>query len=239
MSLATVREAEGIVIRHDREDARHRELAENYPAAVALLPDGAGTLVAPRWVLTAAHVAELSSEVDLQVQVGDARLPVERVVFHPKWSGRGAHDVAMLQLASPVRDPAPVGLFEGRDEQGREVVFVGHGDFGNGLTGPETMDGVRRAATNTVVAVDPDWVYFVFDEPEKATDLEGVSGPGDSGGPALVRHDGRLYVLGVSSHAKGRDGPGRYGVREVYTRVSTHAEWIREVIAGKPAAGQP
>jgi hypothetical protein len=246
LALVATGEARGIVTRHDREDARYLELAGRFPAAVTLEPDGAGTLVGKQWVLTAAHIAELSKETELHALVADARIAVSRVVFHPQWTGSGPHDVALLELERPLRQAAPAGLFEGRDEIGREVFFVGSGDTGDGLTGPDRADGKRRAATNTVIAVDSDWVYFVFDapgdepgaDPGEATDLEGVSGPGDSGGPALVRQDGRLYVLGVSSHAVGKDGPGRYGVREVYTRVSTHAGWIRDVMAGKlpPAA---
>ena len=46
-----------IVIRHDREEARYRELAQDTPAVVRFAASGMGTLVAPQWILTAAHVA--------------------------------------------------------------------------------------------------------------------------------------------------------------------------------------
>ena len=45
--------AAAIVIRHDRDDARYVELGARFPAAVTVLPDGSGVLIAPDWVLTA------------------------------------------------------------------------------------------------------------------------------------------------------------------------------------------
>lgn len=227
--------ADAIVVRDDREDARYLELGKKYPAAVRILPDGAGVLVAPEWVLTAAHVARGVARRGPRVEIGGREISVARVFVDDRWNER-AHDIALLRLAEPVEDIEPVALYTGDDEAGRTVVFVGHGDTGTGLTGPKTMDGRKRGATNVVTAVDDDWVFFRFDRGDEATDLEGVSGPGDSGGPALIEKDGKLYTLGVSVFADGEGGPGRYGIKEGYTRVSTHLPWIRAVMAGEKTA---
>ena len=45
--------AGAIVTRHDRDDARYVALGARFPAAVTVLPDGSGVLIAPNWVLTA------------------------------------------------------------------------------------------------------------------------------------------------------------------------------------------
>ena len=46
-----------IIIRHDRDAAKHVALAEQFPAVGQVMPDGGCTLIGSRWVLTAAHVA--------------------------------------------------------------------------------------------------------------------------------------------------------------------------------------
>jgi len=76
------------------------------------------------------------------------------------------------------------------------------------------------------------WITFKFDAPPESTDLEGISGPGDSGGPALLEVDGKAYVIGVSSanDDAGAEGPCRYNSTEYYARVSPTVEWIRATI---------
>lgn len=108
------------------------------------------------------------------------------------------------------------------------------GDWGTGMTGPQKWDKITRAATNSIDQVEPHWVCFTFDAPgsANATELEGISGPGDSGGPAFVDINGKRFLVGVSSFQKGKDrfGKGRYGVTEYYARVSNYHKWISTVI---------
>jgi hypothetical protein len=191
-------------------------------------------LIAPDWVLTAAHVVRGAASRSPRVAIGGREHEVARAFVHPEWTDMGPHDVGLFQLEEPVQGVTPVGLYAGKDEVGQVVTFVGGGDTGTGLTGAQAMDGMKRGATNTVDSADDDWIFFTFDDGEGATDLEGVSGPGDSGGPALVTRDGRLQTVGVSVFSEGDGkGPGHYGVREVYARVSTHRDWIESVVAGR------
>lgn len=60
------------------------------------------------------------------------------------------------------------------------------------------------------------------------TPLEGISGPGDSGGPALIETADGLRVAGLSVASSGRP-KGRYGALEFYSRVSPQVTWIREI----------
>ncbi|MDH3216080.1 MAG: trypsin-like serine protease [Candidatus Krumholzibacteria bacterium] len=230
-SLISVQSADAIIIRHDRADDAYVQLASSYPAATPIKPDGAGVLVAPRFILTAAHVARGIAEHDQGVLIAGRAIPVERIFSYPGWDGPGPHDIALLRLASRVDDVPPVKLYRGSDEEGRVVILVGSGDTGTGETGPQKLDHKKRAATNRIEGVDDDWIYFTFDRGEVATDLEGVSGPGDSGGPALIEDHGSLYVVGVSVFALEGE-PGRYGTREAYARVSTHLEWIDSILDG-------
>lgn len=221
---------DAIVIRHDRDDARYRELARKYPAVCAIGRAGEGTLVAPQWVLSAAHVATGFRRA-LGVTCGSSVYDVADVIAHPEWKDGGPHDLALIRLARPVEGITPVGIYERGDEAGKLIVFVGRGGNGTGLTGPTTEDRVLRAATNQVDRVDEHWLLFTFDAPPGGTDLEGISGPGDSGGPALIEVDGRALVAGVSVWGRAGDkGRGTYGAQEGYTRVSRYSAWIRQTL---------
>ena len=187
-------------------------------------------MIAADWVLTAAHVAA-SLGPNATIAFGGKRHAIERVVVHPGWKEMGPKDIAVVRLREAVQGVAPLSIYVGSDEAGRQIVFVGSGGQGTGLTGPRPPeDGLKRGATNVVDSVDGDWLYFTFDAPPAGTDLEGISGPGDSGGPALLERDGGAAVIGVSVFGEpGAGGRGTYGAKESYTRVSAHAAWIRSV----------
>jgi len=235
------RDAAGIIIRHDRDDARYRALYADGDRfrAVATIGGGLGMVIDPYWVVTAAHVVTNVSPFDPTVVIAGKRYRIERVIMHPGWPAGGdvrvraeVVDLALIRLREPVTDIEPMLLYEGDDEVGTKIIFVGSGQTGTGLTGPVSHDQQWRAATNTVEEASDNWLDFIFSEPPNATDLEGISGPGDSGGPALIERDGRLVLLGVSS---GNDGGGagfcRYGSTEYYARISTKRAWIGQTMA--------
>lgn len=233
-------EAAGIIIRDDRDDARYLAFyAEGDFRAVGTIGDGMGSLIDRHWVITAAHVVMEVSPFDPYVVIAGKRYGIERVIMHPGWRSveemsamNEVVDLALIRLRVPVVDVDPVLLYEGDGEVGREIIFVGKGRTGTGLTGPAIRDGKWRAATNTIEQASENWLEFKFSEPPNATELEGISGPGDSGGPALIERDGRLAILGVSSYNDG-GGTGfcRYGSTEYYARISTTREWIGRTMA--------
>ena len=223
--------ADRIVIRHDRPDSLYRALGERYPAVVKVGRAGDGTLIADRWVLTAAHVAGTINLARARVIVGGREYVIRRAVPHPQWRELGPHDIGLLELAEPVSGVEPLALYRGRDEVGRTVVFVGHGDTRTGLGGPWQADGLKRGATSLVEAIDEGRLVLRFREPPEGGELEGAPGRGDSGGPALIESGGRAWIAGVSSAGfDGRNGPGTYGAVDHYTRVSDYLDWIESVI---------
>ena len=195
------------------------------------LPGGAGTLVAPEWVLTAAHVVQLI-ELPHEVLVEGQRVAIREVVAYPG-GAVGRDDIALVRLARAVTGVTPVRLDEGAAKEGMDILVAGHGFAGDGLRGPADRDRRFRAAMNRIDRVLPKWLVFRFDAPPGGRELEGISGPGDSGGPALIDVGGKPVIAGVSSGQNDYGkGEGRYGADEYYVRVSAYAEWIAETMRG-------
>lgn len=226
--------AGAIVIRHDQDDELYLQADCAYPAVfdVSEQRGGVATLISPQWALTAAHVGQGVAAGD-QLVIAGGIYGVRRVIVHPEWRS-GNVEVALLQLDEPVEGVEPIPIYTESDELGQVVTVVGRGDTGTGITGPITRDHRLRAATNQIDRIDGDMLAFRFDAPadDDVTTLEGISGPGDSGGPALVLtgEGQRVAGLSVAQDSSGRER-GTYGVWEFYTRVSAHSEWIEQTMA--------
>lgn len=231
-----------IITRHDKADEEYIKLAQQLPVTSAIIKynstDVAGTLITPGWILSAAHVAEYIKEDQKLIRNEDS-LIVEKVVIHPGWLENGRpEDIALVKLKTPVSDHPPVKLYRDRDETGKEVIVIGNGDYGTGLSGPAGNDGKFRAGTNLIDEATGEYLIWGFEDPrenpEKVTLLEGISGPGDSSGPAFIKIGNKYYIAGISSgqSTSATDGKeGLYGVTEYYTRVSSYIDWIEKTIS--------
>lgn len=233
--------ASAIVIRHDKTPEQYLASKADFPPLVTFYNIGVhGTLIAPEWVLTAAHTV-FCLNPGQPVQVGDELVEVQARYSYPSYQLGEQNDLALIKLAKPVLSVQPARLYRQQDERDQVLWFIGSGGTGTGLTG-ETVGykenkGVLRKAQNKVVAVTNSDLGFVFESDSEALELEGVSGNGDSGGPAYLKKDDGYYLLGVSSRVDSwfKD-VGEYGVKELYTRVSSHASWIDQVMAADDSA---
>lgn len=226
-----------IIIRHDTDDSKYVELGKKYPS-LCHFPMGEGVLIDPEWVLTAGHVGN-DLKRDLQqgfkpvATIDSGDYGIEKVIVHPGFYPI-ENDIALVKLATPVNNIAPAKLYTQKEETGKTITIVGMGDTGDGVSGPAKWDKVVRGATNRVDGTDDQWIWFDFDCPGSpgGTDLEGISGPGDSGGPAYMNDGNTHLVAGISSHQDNAGHrKGTYGVIEYYTRVSSYADWIRDVLS--------
>lgn len=255
--------ASAVVIRHDLDDAKYRIPASEFPALVDMPGEGHGVLIAPQWVITAAHVLPRHSET-MQVAIDGIPRDVERVVIHPGYNAppqelidqamatgeavlilvllASSDDIALVKLTQPVTDVAPVATYKDSDEPNQIVKIVGKGAMGTGATGHDPKGPNRtelRRAFNKITSAHERWFCYVFDEPPSALPLEGIGGNGDSGGPALIQVDDQWLLAGVSAWKLFQGDvrtarPGRYGQTSCNVRLSHYNEWIESVISAQP-----
>lgn len=252
--------ASAIVIRDDVDDSKYRVSASEYPALADIPGEGHGVLIAPQWVITAAHAVTWHPE---RVNINGLSRNVERMVIHPGYKKpsqelldhaldtwdwtlfavllSSSDDIALLKLTQPVTDVSSVAIHKGDDEFGQIVKIIGKGATGTGVTGYDFNNSHRtelRRAYNKVTSVDGRWFCYVFDEPPEALPLEGGEGNGDSGGPILIQAEEDWLLAGLTSwtvpQGATRTPPGQYGQISCNVRLSHYKEWIESVISAQP-----
>lgn len=212
-----------------------------------------GTLIAERWILTAAHcvvdsqgntttassLLVLSGSTSLE-QPTNQPISVVRVISHPEYQNvEQGRDIALLQLetdtvATPVPlDDQPVGLNEPAFIAGWGAVDIGRADRGQSF--PKQLRGTFVNMTPGASCGTAFPVYLGFTD--DANVCAGVVGggkdscQGDSGGP-LYRVDPTsnrvTAITGITSWGVScglAENPG------VYTNVGSYADWIREQLS--------
>ncbi len=133
VATAFVSSAAPIIIRHDRDEAAYLDLGRRYVEGLChVLNDrgvvnGEGILIAPRWVVTAAHVAR-GLRPGQSLQIGEASYAVEQVFLHPKWGGLSPeHDIALVRLQEEVVGVEPRGSIGGATRPGGRSSSSGRG----------------------------------------------------------------------------------------------------------------
>ncbi|QKW56779.1 trypsin-like serine protease [Stenotrophomonas sp. NA06056] len=250
--------AGAVVIRDDVEDASYRIDGSAFPALADMPGEGHGVLIAPRWVVTAAHAAPMEG-MGARITINGNAYDVERVVLHPGYRRMPAalgqealatgnpsrihaflatsDDIALIRLATPVNDVGPVPLYRGAAEVTQIAALIGKGATGNGAVGqlPDAPHRTSlRRAYNAITGGNERYLWYRFDPPPQGLPLEGVLGNGDSGGPLVVNDHGTWQLVGLGSWITAVPEhaleAGFYGQVVHNVRVSRYIDWIENVV---------
>lgn len=218
----------------------------------------AGTLIAPDWILTAAHcfsarggarigIAGLWAEVGgswLREVPEEAQVAVERIFVHPRYDGASQdNDLALVRLARPA-GPLIADLATGPRADPARATVLGFGAFyegslartatlRSGALAAQLSDRLRQAAVRTIA-------------PAVCAERLGIGGAGtgafqicagagrdescvgDSGGPLVAEGPSGADRV-IGVVSFGSGCAGDLPVT-VYTRVSAYADWIAETM---------
>lgn len=206
-----------------------------------------GSLIAPRWVLTAAHCVvdsygrRMYSPSELNVLTGandlstgeGQRVGVKRIIVHPEYdSSNHSNDIALIELRTSVNTET-LPIYDGEDDlEGLDAIAIG---WGNTSSDGNSYPYKLRQVTLPIVS------NFVCNESYQAlgtsiSDCMMCAGyaeggrdtcDGDSGGPLVISEDSEWKLAGVTSWGEGCAQPGYYGV---YSRISKLKSFVASYV---------
>jgi hypothetical protein len=233
-----------------------------FACVASLMGGGAysAVCITPRFALTAAHVVHHPQDLSLVLNLGSDfshRFALKRVLFPPPPAKRDPAlpigDLALVEIEGTLPEGLVLPpLAQTAAQEGLRIDLAGYGASGTGdrgvsvgsnpvlkRVGANRIDRVLRSSEDGAAA--PWLYYFSFDAataPGKGVarslgnGVETGLASGDSGGPAFVRENGHLALLGINTFViRSRDTPmngfGTVGGGQV---LAAHKAWLLSVL---------
>lgn len=237
-------------------DEVHLSIYNGEPASIEDLPyvvyvetatgTCTGSVIAPTWILTAAHCFEAADPAGVTVAIGgdsfsegfDEVLQAARVVLHPDYGSTNTGDIALVELASATMAPAVALVPAGwGDPVGVTAIITG---WGNLVTAPEPQatDVLMRALVPVVDDARCSEEYGSDYDPATYSCAGGQGRDvcsGDSGGPLVVTIQGVPTQLGLVAYGQ-TCGPDSSTIG-AYTSVGAYRTWMATTMGTDPDPG--
>ncbi|XP_044581446.1 serine protease persephone-like isoform X1 [Cotesia glomerata] len=214
-----------------------------------------GTIIAPRFVLTAAHcVSNHNEDVPVLVRVGSVDLeskdeqtiPIKEIIAHPKYKRSTMYyDIALLKLFEAINWSKTVKPICLQIKPPNEIDFQVVGTYlvvvGWGVTDIDAEKSTKLLKTPSL-QLEPrencSTAYQGFRQLPYGLDESMICAKdpnttrradacqGDSGGPLLLLSSSGDTVIGVTSFGQSCGGP----YAAVYTSVHSFIDWIESIV---------